>query len=306
MKRAGDLAKKLAKTAEKARERKAATVLRKPPRGKADVSKRYDIGTKDNRSIMDVAVFRLSKKDKRAGDIIRYEMPDGYVEVKAGPDGMASVWDYDIVLMAISRLTEAMNQYRKGQGDKPGRTFRPRAAEILKFCRRSDGGKQKDDLVDAMERLSTTHIKMERIKRMPDGQAVVISEGESLISRYRVISREKSGKVDTVEIEIPSWIYEEVVESKNPDVLTVHPDFFLIEPGVGRFLYRLARKAAGKGQAKWTFKTLYERSGSTGKFKEFCRLVRKLIESNDLPEYMLAEESGHSGPLLVMARRQGV
>jgi plasmid replication initiation protein len=306
MKRAGDLAKKLAEAAEKAKEKKTVTALRRPPRGKEDISKRYDIGTKDNRSIMDVAVFRLSKKDKRAGEIIRYEMPDGYVEVKAGPDGMASVWDYDIVLMAISRLTEAMNQYRKGERDKPGRVFRPKASEILKFCRRSDGGKQKDDLVEAMERLSTTHIKMERVKKMTDGQAVVISEGESLISRYRVISRERSGKVDTVEIEIPSWIYEEVVESPNPDVLTVHPDFFLIEPGIGRFLYRLARKAAGKGQAKWTFKTLYERSGSTGKFKEFCRLVRKLIESNDLPEYTLAEESGHSGPLLVMTRRQGV
>ena len=27
------------------------------------------------------------------------------VEVKAGADGMASIWDYDIVLMMISHLT---------------------------------------------------------------------------------------------------------------------------------------------------------------------------------------------------------
>jgi hypothetical protein len=77
----------------------------------------YDVGTKDSRSIMDVAVFRLSKKDKRPGDIIRYDMPDGFVQVSTGPAGMASVWDYDIVLMAVSHLTAATNRWRAGKGD---------------------------------------------------------------------------------------------------------------------------------------------------------------------------------------------
>jgi hypothetical protein len=106
----------------------------------------YDVGTKDSRSIMDVAVFRLSKKDKRAGGVIRYELSDGYVEVKAGPDGMASVWDYDLVLMMVSHLTEAMNRYREGRGEKPGRTYRPHVSDILKFCRRGDGRRQADEV----------------------------------------------------------------------------------------------------------------------------------------------------------------
>lgn len=72
---------------------------------------------------MDVAVFRLSKKDKRAGELIRYDLPDGYVEVSAGAHGMASAWDYDIVLMMVSHLTEAMNRYREGKGGKPGECF---------------------------------------------------------------------------------------------------------------------------------------------------------------------------------------
>ena len=57
----------------------------------------------------------------------------------------------------------------------------------------------------------------------------------------------------------------------------MHPDYFLIEPGIGRFVYRLARRAAGKGNAKWAFQTIYERSGSAGTFKEFCRILRKII-----------------------------
>ena len=107
----------------------ASRSLRKPPEGDAQadffVPLLYDVATKDSRSIMDVAVFRLSKRDRRAGEVIRYELPDGHVEVSSGPAGMASVWDYDLVLMAVSHLTESMNRYREGKGDKPGRVFRP-------------------------------------------------------------------------------------------------------------------------------------------------------------------------------------
>jgi plasmid replication initiation protein len=284
-----------------------ASSLRRPPAGdeQADffVPSLYDVAAKDSRSIMDLAVFRLSKKHDRAGEVIRYELPDGYAQVSAGPAGMASVWDYDIVLMAVSHLTEAMNRHRQGRGDKPSRVFRPHASEILKFCRRSDGGRQKDDLVDALIRLNTTHVAVERTKKSRNGRTITVSEGEALISRYKVISTTANNKPDSVEIELPDWIYREVVESTDPNVLTVHPDFFLIEPGIGRFLYRLARRAAGKGQAKWTFQTVYERSGSSGTLNKFAFTVRKLIQGNDLPEYELAEEPGQAGPLLVMTYR---
>lgn len=280
--------------------------VRKPPPGDAQpdffVPTLYDVGTKDSRSIMDVAVFRLSKKDRRAGEVIHYTLPDGHVTVSAGAAGMASVWDYDLVLMAVSHLTEAMNRYREGKGEKPGRVFRPHVADVLKFCRRADGGKQKDDLVETCIRLNTTHVAVQRTRKAKNGRTVTVSEGEALISRYKVIKSE-SGKPEYIEIELADWMFREITEGKNPDVLTVHPDYFLIDPGIGRFVYRLARRAAGKGQAKWAFQTIYERSGSAGTFKEFCRILRKIIEANDLPEYRLTEEPGQAGPLLVMSHR---
>jgi hypothetical protein len=48
---------------------------------------------------------------------------------------------------------------------------------------------------------------------------------------------------------------------------------------------------------------IYERSGSASTFKEFCRILRKIIEANDLPEYSLKEEAGQAGPMLVMSHR---
>lgn len=286
----------------------SASSIRKPPKGDEQqdffVPTLYDVGNRDSRSIMDVAVFRLSKKEKRAGEVIHYTLPDGYVEVKSGPDGMASIWDYDIVLMLVSHLTESMNRYREGQGEKPGRSFRPHVSEILKFCRKGDGGKQSDDVEAALDRLKGTTIKNVRERPSPNGQRIMREvEAEGLISSYKVVSRTDNGKIAAVEIEAPRWLHQEITEGKRPEVLTVHPDYFLIEPGIGRFIYRQARRAAGKNQAVWAFQTLYERSGSAGTLKKFTFTLRKLIEANDLPEYHLEEDQGQNGPLLVMTNR---
>lgn len=289
---------------------KAASSMRKPPEGDAQsdffVPLLYDVATKDSRSIMDVAVFRLSKKDKRANETIRYERADGYVEVVSGDAGMASVWDYDIVLMAISHLTDAMNLYRQGRGEKPSRIFRPHVAEILKFCRRGEGTRQRDEIEGALKRLSTTFVEVVTTTKAKGKRALRTAKGVGLINSYETVSYADNGRITSVSIEVPQWLYKEIVEEKTPAVLTVHPEYFLIDKGIGRFLYRLARRAAGKSRAGWSFKLIYERSGSMGTFKEFCRNLRELIKSNDLPEYTLDEVLGKSGPLLVMTHRDAL
>lgn len=260
----------------------------------------YDVSGRDSRSLMDVAVFRLSKRAKRAGEIIRHELPDGYVEVSAGAYGMASIWDYDIVLMMVSQLTESMNRYRDGKGEKPGRIFQPHVADILKFCRKNNGARQYQEIHSALDRLQGTQIKFIR----KSGGKEMQTSSVGLIDSYDILSRTDTGKVSSVKIGVPSWIYEEVTNAKRPDILAVHPDYFLIEPGIARFIYRVCRRAAGKGNAFWSFRMLYERSGSTGAFKKFCWTVRKLIAANELPEYALQEQEGREGPILVMTNRE--
>lgn len=255
---------------------------------------------------MDVAVFRLSKKEKRAHDVILHQLPDGYVRVTSGPDGMASIWDYDIVLMAISHLTDAVNRHRAGRGPKPGRTFKPHVSEILKFCRQSDGGRQYEAIEGALRRLKATQVEIvrgQKNKQGRGGRPLREAKGVGLINDYTAISYADTGRLMAVEIELPSWLYKAVVEAEHPEVLTMHPDYFLMTPGLGRFLYRLARLAAGKGQARWSFKLIYERSGSSGTFKKFTKNLRKLVVANDIPEYELSEEAGQEGPVLVMAHR---
>ena len=280
------------------------TVVRKPLKG--DEQQDFyvpgcDVGIRDILCVMDVALFRLSPKETRVGDLIRYELSDGYVEVSAGAHGMATEKDYDLVIMAVSHLTEAMNRYKEGRGDKPGRVFRPHAGDVLKFLRSGDGGQQKKDLIGTCLRLNTTHVAVQRTKKGSGDPMFSVSKGESLISRYEVITG-STGGLEFLEIEIAQWMYQKVADGENPEVLTLHSDYFRIR-GIGRFVYRLARKSAGKNNAKWLFQTIYKRIGSTGTFNKFSFRLRNLIKANDLPEYTLQMEVGRAGPLLSITYR---
>lgn len=256
-----------------------------------------DIPVKDGVGLMDIAVFRLSKSHPRKSDIIRYELPDAVVEVAGGAHGMATIYDYDIVLMCISHLADAVRRHRAGRGELPPRTFRPHASEILKFCHLSDGGRSYQALEAALSRLQGTFITItahdERVSTRRTGIF-------PLIAGAKIASRTDSGSVDQVEISIPDWIYESVIKVGNPDVLTVTEDYFLISSGMSRFLYRLCRKAAGNSEARYSFRTIWERSGSTRAFFKFSFELRQIIQDNCIPDYLLSEEDGKDGPILRM------
>ena len=260
----------------------------------------HDIPVKDGIGLMDIAVFRLSKKQHRKGEIIRYELSDAVVEVVGSGHGMATIYDYDIILMAISHLAEQMKRFRQGRGEKPSNKFRPHSIEILRFCRRGQGGADYARLSQALDRLQGTYIKIEGKEK---NDATRRTGYFPLLAGATIIDRTDSGKIGLLEITIPDWIYEGVVSHNRPEVLTMSPTYFLIKKGLARFIYRLARKAAGERTARYNFKSLHQRSGSTRQFKKFCFDLRQLIRSDDLPDFHLSEEPGKDGPILCMHER---
>lgn len=260
----------------------------------------YETSMRDHRMLMDLMLYRLSRKDTQASTIIHYQLPDGHVRVASGLYGMATIWDYDLVLIGLSQLCELMNLYRAGKtNDKPDPIIKLNMCDVLHVCKKGDGGSQRTKIIEALQRLNSTHISVKRTYKVGD-VFKTHNFGENLISSYRVVSNPKNSKVESIEIGINDWMYAEITSARNPDVLVVHSDYFSISQGVGRFIYRLARKAAGQDMAEWGFKTLYERSGSLGTINEFYRILRKLIKAQCLPEYTLEEKPGKMGPLLRM------
>jgi plasmid replication initiation protein len=94
-------------------------------------------------------------------------------------------------------------------------------------------------------------------------------------------------------ITLPLWLYQGILEQGG--VLTIHEDYFLLTGGLERWLYRVARKHAGKQPMGWQFtmRQLYDKSGSLARPSDFALDVRKIAASDHLPEYTL--ELGKNG-----------
>jgi plasmid replication initiation protein len=267
-----------------------------------------DAPVKDEVNLMDVAPFALSKM-KREG-IIRYELKDSVITVEGGAEvGMATAYDYDIFLNMVSHLAEEMRRYRIGERkgtrpNLPNRVYRPSAAHILKFCRRGTGGKQYVELERALDRLQATRIKITNLS----GGKRRETQSFPLIGRYKVVSRTAQDKIDLVEIDVPTWVYDGVVQpDSRPSILTLNPDYFLIAKPIARFIYRLARKAAGQNEAFYTLDDLHYRSGSKLPKRKFLQAVKEIVtnsETDPLPDYDLLFIEGQKGPILHMKRRQ--
>lgn len=268
----------------------------------------YDAPIKDDVHLMDVAPFSLGKKARNG--VIQYELKDSLITVEGGAEvGLATVFDYDIFLNMVSALAEEVRRYRideeKGlRPTLPSKVYRPTVAHILKFSRRSSGGRQYEEVEEALRRLAKTTITVTNLSGGKRRQV----DTRPLIGEFRVVSKTSTGKVDEVEITIPDWVYVGIVKNEATlPLLTIHNDYFLISSGIGRFIYRLARKAAGKGQAKYGAKEVHKRSGSSQEFRFFLRDLKEFVtlsQAFPMPEYDLALEEGKEGPNLLMRYRE--
>lgn len=287
-----------------------ARTLRSPPADDAQLSffvpAIYDAPIKDDVNLMDVAPFVLSTR-ARAG-VIQYELKDCIITVEGGAQsGLATIFDYDIFLNMVSYLAEEVRRYRideqKGlRPSLPAKVYRPSTSHILKFCRRSDGGKAYVAIEAALDRLTKTTIK---IVNLAGGKRRQV-DSRPLIGGYHVLTKTVRGYPDTIEITIPDWIWASVVRPDKSTILTLNPDYFLISSAIGRFLYRLARKAAGKSEAHYKISDLHHRSGSTQELRFFARDLRQFVATSKLfplPDYDLSLSDGRDELVLHMIRR---
>lgn len=267
----------------------------------------YDAAVKDDLHLMDIAPFSISKN--RRTTMLRYELNDCVVTVDGSAEhGLATVFDYDIFLHMMSYLAEETRRYRidESKGLRPSlppRVYRPSAAHILKFCRRSSGGQQYKNLEAALDRLAGTRLKVVPLQGGKRREVVNVP----LIDKYRVVSATANGHIDHVEIYIPTWVYDTVVREKGvPQILTLNPDYFLISLGLGRMVYRLARRAAGRNEARYSITEIHKRSGSPQALPQFTQMLKQLVAHSKLvpfPDYDLDLIEGQSGQLLRMHYR---
>lgn len=254
---------------------------RKPPRGDQQpdlFSANFaDIPIRDQRDTMERPFFSLSKKPRV--EPIVYHVGDTWVEVSANPKfGLATIWDADILIWAATQVTEAMDR-----GREPSRVIHFHPHHLLKSIRRPTGGEHYKRLRAALERLTHTAVRT-NIRANSKKKAASFHWIES----WTEVIDEATGETTGMTITLPDWLYQGILMKGG--VLTIHEDYFLLTGGIGRWLYRVARKHAGHQELGWQFtmRQLYDKSGASSRFSDFAIDVRRVVDEDALPEYTLS------------------
>lgn len=249
-----------------------------------------DVPLADEREAMTAPLVSISKRKRSR---IEWTGPSGQQVIVEAPDatGVATIWDYDVILWAVSQINEGINA---GLDVSPRIHFQPYS--LLKSIGRGTGGSDYDKLKTALRRLVKTTVSYDapslKGKRRTTGTF-------NLLSGFQI--EELDGKPSGAVLELPLWLFEAV--TKDRDVLAISPAYFDLTSGLDRFLYRLARRHVGRQQGwAFTFADLHKRTGSSQSFGDFSRDLRKAINRNAMPTYSLHETTGTNGPTLSISR----
>ena len=245
-----------------------------------------DASPRDQRDLMERPFFSLAKS-RRVTPIL-YAAKGVRVEVFAVPEhGMATIWDADVLIWAAGQIVEAENF-----GLKTSRFLRFTPYHLLRAVSRQTGASDYKLLKAALTRLQSTVIR------------TTIRQGEhwrrhqfSWINEWEELTR-RDGRVEGMEFVLPDWFYRGVIDRSL--VLAIDPAYFRLKGGIERWLYRVARKHAGRQAGGWLFDIphLHEKSGSLARVSDFALQIRRLAARQTLPGYRLRLEQDGRRELL--------
>ena len=249
-----------------------------------------DVPPRDQRDLMERPFFSLAKTKRLQPTL--YKSGATEVQVYALPDhGMATIWDADVLIWAASQILAVMDR-----GIPTSRSSRPTPYRLLTGIGRASGKREHVLLKGALSRLQPTVVRTtirhgEHWRRQ---QFSWINEWEELVTR--------AGRCQGIQFVLPEWFYQSVLDSRL--VLAVDPAYFALTGGIERWLYRVARKHAGRQPRGWHFELrhLYAKSASLARYSNFAVDVRRVVRRQPLLGYALAIEHASDGQEVVVRR----
>ncbi len=233
------------------------------------------------RDVIDLMEFPFVALSKDRINPIIYENEDKTQKVViSGHRGqfIASIYDWDIILVVAGRIQEILN---KGS-DIPSRKVTIPRHELLKALHRQGGRKEQKNLEKSLDRLKST-----LINTTVNNKDLRHRAGFGFIDSWGYTERKNDREAKIIQITLSEWLYE--LCCAQGSLLKSNSLYFDLTSGLKRFLYRTARKHAGNNKDGWEFsvKQLYEKSGSESNFKLFKSKIKRAISDNDLPDYSL-------------------
>ena len=240
-----------------------------------------DCVLKNDIASMEHPVFSLSKKPDLT--VREYVNGDKRLTVTPSVKGMATIYDKDILIFAISQLMAAKNQ-----GEPISQELRLSARSFLIFANRHTGGGDYEQLEAALDRLTGTRLR------------TTVKTGGSIQKNWFGLVQEayvkrletkdgSEGRIEELRITLSDWLFNAINAN---EVLSMHPDYFRLRKPMERRLYEIARKHCGT-QNEWrvSLDVLYKKTGSRSPIKLFKFLLKELRDKQHLPDYEIAIET---------------
>jgi len=233
---------------------------------------------KDDIATMEHPMFTLAtKKDLR---VINYEHNGNKINITPSVEhGLPTIFDKDILLYCASLLVNECNK-----GNTPSRVLRISTHDLLVATNRPGGGRGYELIRKALDRLTSVYIDT-NIKT--DGKE--ITSGFHLIEKYDIVESSRvKDRMIKLEITLSEWLYNSII---GKEVLTINRDYFRLRQALERRIYEIARKHCGQQEEfKMNLGLLYKKVGSSGTIDKFKYNLKKIIEKNVFPDYVIKLE----------------
>jgi plasmid replication initiation protein len=234
----------------------------------------FDALPKDDLASMEHPLFSLATRPDLS--VLRYAHNGVEIEVTPSVKGRATIHDKDILIYCTSQLMAALNADRV-----VARTLHLRAHDLLMATNRETSGDAYRRLREAFERLAGTRITTNLVQ----GE-LEITRGFGLIEDWEIVRKTRGGRMIQVRVTLSEWLYSAIMAKS---VLTLSRDYFGLRRPLERRLYELSRKHCGR-QPEWrvSLAVLQKKSGSTSPRRVFRAMLRDVIQSDNIPDYLLA------------------
>jgi plasmid replication initiation protein len=228
--------------------------------------------------------FSLAKRPRHTPLVHEYRGDFMRVTAPPGSPGLATIWDADILIWAVSQLAEAGNRRLAVR-----RALTAPAFQVLRFIGRQTGQSQYALLKAGLDRLAGAEV-----------ETSVAALG-SKSARFRWVEHWEQTDAGLLLV-LPEWLFTVVVERRR--ILRIDPGYFRLTGGTERWIWRLLRRHGQGKSTAWEIplSALQARSGSLARPSDFIGDMRRIAHRRVLLGYNLALVSERGEERLRIAR----
>lgn len=225
------------------------------------------------RSLMAFPFFALSKG--KWTKPLKYNDDSVSIEIVATPKGVATIYDKEVLLYIASLMVAKLEA-----GQQVSQDFYFTAHDLFRVTGDSASARSYTRLSDALERLQGTQIKT-NIEAGGEGQSGFFSWLSDAQLQY---SKTKSGerRLKAIKVRLCDWLYRAILRDNR--VLEYSSLYFSLGP-IERRLYEVARSMCPQGVLDVDIEALRLQLGYQSSIKHFRHEMKRVIESQSIPDF---------------------